>query len=333
VRALVLGAGGFLGLNLVEALMASGEVPLCGRRARTNALALRRLRVPMVPADLDQPAQLAMAMAGCDTVFHLAGHYPRLSLDAAGTLETGMRQIRHALDAAAASGVGRFIYVSSTATVAAAKSGPSTEFDVYATVPPFGPYHAVKWSMEQAVLAERRMEVVVVCPGACLGPWDLKVGTSAVAVALARGMDPPHPDGVINLADVRDVAAALHRLARQTAPPRRVLLAAHNLTLHGLLERLARWYGVAPPSPPLSALAARELADAEERASLVTRCRPRLSREIVDLVVHGAPLDASLARETLGLAWTPLEVSLQAFDAWALRLQILPTPLTEEQRT
>ena len=47
--------------------------------------------------------------------------------------------------------------------------------------------------------------------------------------------------------------------------------------------------------------------------------RPRLSREIADLIIHGAHLDASLARGLLGLQFRPLEETLSAFDAWADR--------------
>ncbi len=330
MSALVLGAGGFLGLNLVDALVASGQVPRCGRRARSNVIALRERRLPLVAADLDSPAELLAAMRGCATVFHLAGHYPRLSLDGQGTLETGLRQLHHALDAAAQAGIRRLIYLSSTATVAPAPGGgPSNERHLYSAPQGFGTYHDLKWEMEQVVLAERRFETVVACPGACLGAWDLRVGTSALLVGLARGVDPPHPDGVINLVDAADVALALVKLAQLPAPPRRLLLSGGNHRLHGLLCELAARYRVPQPSPPLPAAAAIALADAEERRAALSGGRPRLSREIADLVVHGAPIDASLARSALGLAFRPLAQTLDTADAWNRRMRILP-PLPPE---
>src|SRR5512140_575013 len=97
MNALVLGAGGFIGLNLVDALLASGEKPSCGRRRRSNVLALRERRVPLVQADLDTPAELFAAMQGKDVVFHAGAHYPRLSLDRERALDTGLRQLRNAV--------------------------------------------------------------------------------------------------------------------------------------------------------------------------------------------------------------------------------------------
>jgi dihydroflavonol-4-reductase len=330
MRALVLGAGGFLGVNLVEALIAAGAPPRCGRRPGGNVLALRRLGAELAVADLDDPPSLRRSMAGCDVVFHAAGHYPRWSFDPEAAMSTGMRQLEAVIDAAASSGVQRLIYVSSTATAAPRVSAaggvePSDERDRHPRAPGHGTYHDLKWAMEERALFEDRLEVVVACPGACIGPWDLRLGTSALLVALARGLDPPHPDGVVNVVDVRDVALALVALARHPTPPPRVLLSGGNHRVHELLISLSRRYGVAPPSPPLSPDRARGLADAEERRAAAERDRPRISREIVDLIVHGVPLDTTLAETALGLRWRTLEETLSAFDAWARRMRILPS--------
>ena len=59
---LVLGAGGFLGLNIVDALVAAGETPRCGRRVRSNVIPLRSRKLPMVVTDLEQPETLREAM-------------------------------------------------------------------------------------------------------------------------------------------------------------------------------------------------------------------------------------------------------------------------------
>lgn len=327
MNVLVLGANGFLGLNVVDALRRRGLSPRAGRRRRSNVLALRTRKVPMVECDLDRPRTLEEAFASVDVLVHAAGHYPRHSLDPEGTLVKGVRQLRNVLEAAAKAGVRRVIYVSSTATVAPRSGGPSTEEDRFAAPPGFGVYHNLKWRMEAVVEAEDRFELVTVCPSGCLGPWDLRVGTSALLVALARGEAPPHPDGLVNLVDVRDVAEAVARLVGRDDPPTRLLLSAGHHRLHALLERLALRYhrpGHPKLERPLSASAAIELAEREERASSTERRRPRLSREIVDLTLHGIELDASLAPRTLGLAYRPFAETLDAFDAWARRMGLIP---------
>lgn len=331
LRALILGAGGFLGINLVDALLEAGIVPRCGRRRRSNVLALRSRRVPLVHADLDDGDSLREAMRDTDVVFHLAGHYPRLSTAPDVAMELGTRQLRAVLDAAAAAGVGRVVYASSTASVAPnPDGGPSDERHVFPTVPGHGTYHDLKWAMEEIAQAERRVDVLVACPSGCLGPWDLRVGTSAMLVAIARGMDPPHPDGIANLVDVRDVAVGLIRMAERADAPRRVILNGQGVMLQGFLEQLADRYGVRRPSPALPASDALALADAEERRVETEGGRPALSREIADLVVHGVPMDTRLAEQALGMRWTPLQETLDAFDGWARRLGFIPDTPTQE---
>lgn len=288
--------------------------------------------MPLVLADLDAPETLAAAFAETDVVFHLAGHYPRHGRSPESTVARALHELRTVLDAAAAANVRRLVYVSSTATVAKrADDRPSTEADVFPAAPDFGAYHAAKWAMENLALAEDRLEVVVACPGACLGPWDLRVGTSALIVATANGVPTPHPDGWVSPIDVRDVGRALAHLATADAPPRRVLLAGPSLRLQALLDKLADRYGVEAPSAPLSDADAIAFADAEEERVEGTPHRAALAREIADLVIHGARIDARLGAQLVFGGLTPLSETLDAFDAFARRMRLIPSPQTTEQ--
>lgn len=326
LRVVVLGGSGFLGLATVNALIDAGNRPLCGRRARSNVLGLRALKVPLVHADLDDPGSLRPALAGAEVVVHVAGHYPRLSLDPCATIALATRQMHTLLDAVAEAGARRLVYLSSTATVAPRRDGaPSTEVDRHATAPGFGTYHDVKWHLEALAEAERRFEVITLCPGACIGAHDYKLGTAAFLAATARGLQPAHPAGLVNVVDVRDVGVATARAVTTDAPPKRVLLSGGTWDLHGLLEQLAPRYGAPPPVPALDGPAAIALADEAEKQAHATRTRPALSRELVDLVVHGVPVDASCSRDALGLTYRPLSQTIDSFDEWARKIGLLTT--------
>ncbi|MFZ5441709.1 MAG: NAD-dependent epimerase/dehydratase family protein [Myxococcota bacterium] len=322
-RVLILGAGGFLGLNTVRACLDAGLTPRCGRRPRGNVLGLRGLGVPLAVTDFTSPESLVEAMRDIDVVIHTAAHYPRFSHDLEGTLARGLSELEAVLDAAAAAHVRRFVYVSSTATIAARPEGESNEDDHYRARPAHGTYHALKWTLEQRALAETRFELVIANPSACIGPFDWKVGTSSLLVATARGLQPPHPRGRISTVDARDVGAGLLYLATASAPPRRLILSGDDFDAHELLVLLARRYGAPPPPAPLTADAARALADAQEDEALRTKGRALLPRELVDLIVHAPQLDTSrsLAR---GLTYRPLNDTLDAWDTWARRMGMLP---------
>lgn len=325
---LVLGASGFLGAHIVDGLLAEGNTPRRGYHRRPRRLFGRGNLAPVtardVRADLDDPDSLVDAMRGVDVVFHAAAHYPATSLDAEATLDHGVRQMQAVLDAAATARVRRLVYVSSTATVRPREDGPSNESDVWSESPALGVYHDLKWAMEALARAENRLEVVTACPAACLGAGDVRVGTCAVLVALARGIDVPHADGIVSIVDAADVGTAVARLGLHRSPPPRVILSGGSHRFHTLLESLSTRYHAPLPSPPRPPHVAQQLAYDEELAATAAGRRPMLSREIVDLVIHGAALDTTLAERTLDMTWAPLDKTLDRFDAWARRLGLLP---------
>ncbi|MDP3155787.1 MAG: NAD-dependent epimerase/dehydratase family protein [Archangium sp.] len=278
--------------------------------------------------DFGEPRSLREAFSGVEVLVHAAAHYPRLSLEPQQTLDRGLCELEAVLDAAAEAGVRRLVFVSSTATVAPREDGLSTEDDVFTTCPDWGTYHALKWHLERRVRAEHRMEMVVACPAACLGPFDWKVGTSALLVATARGAPPAHPIGRITTVDARDVAHALVLLATAAHPPSRLLLADETSDAHELLCGLARRYGAPAPPPALCADRARALSNLQEEDAARFGGRPALARELVDLIVHGPRIDASRSR-ALGIRYRPLNDTLDAWDSWAQRMGLLPTSRLE----
>ena len=144
MRALVVGGSGFIGLHVVDALLASGAEVRVTRRGPTPTMALRKRPVELVPANMDDRASLTAAMRGCDVAFVVAGYYPRYSTDLAASLRTGAVGIRNACDAAIATGV-RLVYTSSVAALGPARDGAvADELDVAPADPAEGVYPTVK---------------------------------------------------------------------------------------------------------------------------------------------------------------------------------------------
>ena len=72
-RVLVTGASGFVGSHLAEALAARGDEVVCLVRKTSKTDRLRRLGVRLVSGDVTDPASLAGAVRGVQTVYHVAG--------------------------------------------------------------------------------------------------------------------------------------------------------------------------------------------------------------------------------------------------------------------
>jgi len=117
-RCVVLGAGGFLGINLCRALFAAGAtVTGYGRRPHDNTALPADL--PWHDADFADDARVAQAVAGQDIVYHLlGGSVPAQSnaepaADVVGSLLPSLRLI----EACRAGGAGRLVFASSGGTV------------------------------------------------------------------------------------------------------------------------------------------------------------------------------------------------------------------------
>lgn len=332
---LVLGGTGFIGGAVVRALLARGERVRVLSRASSPRDALRGLDVEWATGDLRDAASVKRAAEGCRAIVHAAGHYPTTALRPRETLQRGVQEMRHVLDAARAANA-RVVYVSSLSTIGLARGGrPADERDVYVPGSVDDPYFEVKYAMEREALAAAAtgLEVVVVNPSIVLGPGDVKPTSGRLVLAIARERLPVAIDAPINIVDVRDAAEAIVAAIPRGRSGERYVLAGENLTMRELWRRIAHGSGVRSPiMVPVGvarrfSLATEYVAYAGDVASRpLRRVAPGLARRIrrppfvplegVSILANGQPLDATKARAELGLEARPLDETLRDTLQW-----------------
>ncbi|WP_216209646.1 NAD(P)H-binding protein [Amycolatopsis aidingensis] len=107
MRSLILGATGYVGRQLVPALLEHGhEVRVLARTPAKLGDAPWLAEVQPLRGDVFEPAELRAAMVGVDVVFHLVH-----SLEHADFAERDRRAARTVAAAALAAGVGRIVYL------------------------------------------------------------------------------------------------------------------------------------------------------------------------------------------------------------------------------
>ncbi len=326
MKAVVLGGTGFIGMNLIRALVSRGHQVLATRRRHANTLFARRLGASLVDGELDDAPALAEVMRGSDVVFNCAGHYPRYSLDPARELAVSRRRVQNTLEAARRARVGRYVLTSSVATIGPPGSGRaySDERDRADPASLAGVYHSVKAAIEQEVLLAGRsgLDAVVVVPTAVFGELDVKAGTGSLIVAVGNRSLPFRIDGPTNVVDADDLAHAHILAAERGVSGERYIVGGHNLRVSALLECIAELLAVPLDAPLLSGeLAAWRALLGEARVSAAGKGgRAPISRELVDMVRFGRHVLNAKAESDLGLpAPTPLSLTLKKACDWYLR--------------
>jgi len=191
---LVTGATGFIGRHLVEALLRRGERVRCLVRGGRRDEALRKLDVELVTAALDQPAELAAAVAGAEAVYHLAGLTQSLTFGELSRVN-GEGTAAVAVACAEQSQPPRLIYVSSLSA-----AGPAPRGQILIETDPPAPdsdYGRSKLAGENAVRREAaKVPSTIVRPGVVFGPRDPEIVRMLQFIVWARfhlspGLHPP----------------------------------------------------------------------------------------------------------------------------------------------
>lgn len=306
-----------MGANLVRALLARGWSVRA--LVRGSAPSLAGLDVERVPGDLFVP-ELSTAMRGCAAVFHVAATYSLWRRDRAEVMRTNVEGTRLVLGAARRAGVPRIVHTSSVAAIGVRKDGEPAD-ESYQSAPEdlIGAYKRSKYEAEAEV---RRAvaggdDVVIVNPTTPIGPWDAKpTPTGEILVRFCTGRMPAYVDTGLNLVDVRDVAAGHIAAFERGRTGERYILGNENMTLRGLLERLAAVTGRPAPTVRLSPLVPLAYAAVGEFVLEPLGFRPDVAFEGVRMAKQRMYYDVAKAKKTLGLSLTPVSHALSDAVTW-----------------
>ena len=315
--AFVTGASGFVGANLVRALLVRGWRVRALLRGEAPSLA--GLDVDLVHGDLFAP-ELASAMRGCDALFHVAAAYSLWRRDRKTVMRANVVGTRAALAAAREAGVPRIVHTSSVAAIGVRPDGIAAD-ETYQSAPErlVGTYKRSKYlaEIEARRAAEAGQDVVIVNPATPVGPWDAKpTPTGEMIVRFLNGGMPAFVDTGLNLIDVRDVAEG-HVLAYERgAAGERYILGHENLTLREVLERLAAIAGLPAPRIRLPIVAPLVYATLRERVLAPLGVAPDVSVESVRMAGQRMFYSAAKAVRELGLRQSPVTAALSDAVTW-----------------
>lgn len=190
--ALVTGATGLIGRHLAAVLLANSVRIRALARPSSDTHALEAQGVEIVRGDYRDHEVLTAAVAGVDTVFHVAGYVTALAPFTVGKASGGAWEPYQAvnidftaalLEATLAADVGRFLYVSSNSVYSPNAPVPTAED---APLQPISLYGRSKLLAEEAVrdYQKRGLATTIIRPSIVYGPGDRAF--TPLALRLAR---------------------------------------------------------------------------------------------------------------------------------------------------
>lgn len=318
-QAFVTGGTGFVGLNLIEALLAEGWSVTALHRASSDLTYLQRFAAARAIGSITDKASLTAAIPrGTDTIFHVAGNTNQWRQRNAEQTRDNVDGTRNVVEAAIAAGIRRLIVTSSVSAYGPV-TGHVSETTPSRAATSWVNYQRTKYEAQEIARAatSRGLEVVIMQPGAIIGPYD--IGTWSRLFPLVRDNKLPGvPAANLSFAHVREVVAAHIAAADRGENGGDYILAGTPGTMLELVQNIATLLGKTPPKSATPAWLLKTVAQFTDAASLITRKPPIITPEMAaSFGDRGAvTFDCTKATTELGYKTIPLADMLRDCFTW-----------------
>lgn len=319
MKKLVIGASGFLGSHVTRQLVLAGEDVRVMVRKTSSTKGIDDLEVERRYGDVFDDTALRDAMADCDVVYYCVVDARMWLRDPAPLFRTNVEGLRHVLDAALRAELRKFVFTSSSGTLAISDQRPVTEEDPH-NWSDGGPYIESRVAAEDLVLRyarERGLPAVALCISTTYGPRDWAPTPHGSLIAqVAAGRFPFYLGFSSEVVGIEDAARAMLLAADRGREGQRYVISDRYMSTREVHAIAARAVGRRPPRIPIPmsvVYAASRVNDVAAR--LLNRDLPMayVGARMADLM---SPLDHGKAERELGWKPEPVEKSIAEAARW-----------------
>ena len=318
-KKLVIGASGFLGSHVTRQLVTAGADMRVMLRRTSSTKGIDDLPVERCYGDVFDDDALRAAMTGCDVVYYCVVDARMWLRDPAPLFRTNVEGLRHVLDAALDANLKKFVYTSTTGSLAMSDTRPVTEDDPH-NWDQGGAYIEARVAGENLLLSYARdkgLSAVALCISTTYGPGDWAPTPHGSLISLvANGRFPFYLGYSAEVVGIEDAARAMLLAAEHGRNGERYIISDRYMSIRELHSIAATAVGRHPPriGIPISVLRA---------GARVNGLLARLLRRDLPLAYAGirmaelmSPLDHSKAERELGWAPEPVEDSIRKAAAF-----------------
>ncbi|MCI0515556.1 NAD-dependent epimerase/dehydratase family protein [candidate division KSB1 bacterium] len=301
-KVLVTGGTGFTGGYLVDELVQQKYPVRALSLPNQNVDKLKQLGVEIVYGDLTKPDTLTAAIAGIDTVFHIAAIYREQNVPKQYFFDVNVDGTRNLLNAAHTAGVRRFVHCSTVGVQGEIKNPPAQETAPYS---PGDVYQRSKVAGEKLALEffkTHPMEGVVFRPVGIYGPGDTRFLKIFKMVNSGKFRMIGNGEVLYHLTFVRDLVKGIILCGEKKEAVGEIFTLGGNeyVTLNEYVRLLAEVLQVPQPRKSVPLWPMWIAAVLCETLCYPLRIQPPIFRRRLDFFTKDRAFDISKAKRLLG---------------------------------
>ncbi|HZZ26467.1 MAG TPA: NAD-dependent epimerase/dehydratase family protein [Pirellulales bacterium] len=334
----VTGAGGFIGTQLVWALLQRGDLvhafTLNGKLTPPPGFLpndqpdFTHPNVKLVTGNITDIDSLRHGMAGCSQVYHLAGYAKNWAPNLDPYIQNNIIGLGRVCAVAKELGVQRVVWTSTMLTFGPTASGVIGEENTVRTASSFTEYERSKAAAEHdaAQFAADGLPLVTVNPGRVFGPGRLTEGNSISRLIdmYDRGKFPFLLGGGRNIGNwvfVEDVVQGLILAMEQGRVGEKYLLGGENASLKEFFALVDKISGRRQFQITIRRPAAMVYAWLQKQRAQWFGVYPQITPDWVRLFLADWAYSSAKAQRELGYRITPLEEAVRKTYDWLLRVR------------
>jgi dihydroflavonol-4-reductase len=324
------GANGFVGLNIVGALVAAGHRVTAYVRAGAKTSFLEPFGVQIVRGSLNDLAAVTAAMRGAQAVIHTAGNTSCNKRDMPALIAANVDGTKSVVGAAIANGVSRIVYTSTTSTIGATSGAgqPAVETTPLRGFRARSPYAITKRQAEELVLSATRsgVECVILNPAEVIGPYDHNLQWGRMVLAVYHDHVPFIPPGGGTFCSAIEVGRAHVSALTRGRSGERYILGGENVSYATFIETAVSVLGKPCRMPRTNYAWLYAKALLQEKLPDVVPGKPIAEPYRMRVFAGTYYFDSAKAVRELGYACPPLQQMLRECADWYRRNGYFGTP-------
>ncbi|MCJ7498366.1 MAG: NAD-dependent epimerase/dehydratase family protein [candidate division Zixibacteria bacterium] len=317
MKIFITGATGFIGTHVVRRLAQTQHKMFCLARKTSDVTHLKELGATLTPGDVTDKESLLKGMIGCDWVVNLANLYSFWESDRKIYTKVNIEGTRNIMESALEKGISKVVHISTAGIFGKPADCPFTEDSTVGPVQ-FSEYSRTKYEgdlIAWELYEKKKLPLVMVYPGAVLGPGDPKTTGKYIKDLMGRKLPATvFNDSIMTFVHVRDVAETIVRATeKENNIGEKYLAGKYQLTFGEINKMISEISSV--PLPKISLPSFLVMVNAKLLTSLANLIKKPpiwgMSVDQMKVMKESFRFDGSKAERELGITYTPIRIALE----------------------